>query len=66
MSRLDLPAFLTVRHLAELLHVSKETIARRAREGTYPTVPGLRQHRFPRDQLWAVLTNQKSLDRNDD
>jgi hypothetical protein len=52
----DLPPVLTAAELAAFLRVSEETVARRAREGTYPTLPGLRQHRFFKEQMWQVLT----------
>jgi hypothetical protein len=55
MSRSELPDVLTVQDLARILRVSTETVARRARNGAYPTVPGLRVHRFPRDAVLAVL-----------
>lgn len=58
---LDLPQFLTIDEAADLLRVSKETIARRARAGLYPTVPGLRCLRFPRDEFLAALMPKPNM-----
>jgi hypothetical protein len=62
MHHTDLPEFLTAGELAELLRVSPETIRRRARCGEYPSVPGLRVLRFPRDLILQVLySNQPPI-----
>jgi hypothetical protein len=50
-----LPEFLDVDDMATLLRVSPETIRRRARTGEYPSVPGLRVRRFPRDLVLQIL-----------
>jgi helix-turn-helix protein len=46
---------LDVEDLATLLRVSPETVRRRARTGEYPSVPGLRVRRFPRDLVLQIL-----------
>jgi len=62
MPHTDLPEFLTIDEVATLLRVSPETIRRRARRGEYPSVPGLRVRRFPRDLILQVLySNQPPL-----
>jgi hypothetical protein len=53
------PAFLNVAELAELLRINEETVKRRARAGQFPRVPGLRCYRFPRDELFHVLTHSR-------
>jgi hypothetical protein len=50
-----LPEFLDVVDLANLLRISPETVRRRARTGEYPSVPGLRVRRFPRDLVLQIL-----------
>jgi MFS family permease len=40
--------------LANLLRISPETVRRRARTGEYPSVPGLRVRRFPRDLVLQI------------
>jgi hypothetical protein len=55
MNPITLPDFLDVDDLATLLRVSPETVRRRARTGEYPSVPGLRVRRFPRDLVLKIL-----------
>jgi Helix-turn-helix domain len=57
----ELPLYLTVVEVADLLQLCPETIARRARKKQLPTVPGLRCHRFPRDEILQVLRGEKKL-----
>jgi excisionase family DNA binding protein len=54
----DLPLFLTLVQVADLLQVSTETVARRARNGKLPCVPGLRCYRFPREEILQALRDQ--------
>jgi excisionase family DNA binding protein len=57
----ELPLYMTVEQVADLLQVCPETVARRARNKTLPTVPGLRCHRFPRDEVLQVLRKRDIL-----
>jgi hypothetical protein len=57
----DLPLYMTVDQVADLLQVCPETVARRARAKLLPTVPGLRCHRFPRDEILQVLRDENIL-----
>ncbi len=57
----ELPLYLTLEEVADLLQVCPETVARRARKKQLPTVPGLRCHRFPRDEILQVLRGQDML-----
>lgn len=60
MEPIDLPPFLDVDDLAALLRVSRETVRRRARTGEYPSVPGLRVRRFPRDLVLQILNSAQA------
>jgi hypothetical protein len=57
----ELPLYMTVDQVADLLQVCPETVARRARKKQLPTVPGLRCHRFPRDEILQVLRGRDIL-----
>jgi hypothetical protein len=57
----ELPLYLTLEQVVDLLQVCPETVARRPRKKQLPAVPGLRCHRFPRDEILQVLRGQDML-----
>ena len=58
----DLPAFLTVEQVAELLHVSPKTVFNMTRDGRLPArrLPGSRRYLYVRQEILDLLDENRT------